>query len=127
MNQPASSEPSTRLKPVIGDTKLKAVTETCYLCRRLLSAANQVENRIRARRIAFGRLPERVGGVALHCKIWLPQCGKAPVHHIQVTCGVNIPTQVLQRTLIFEVDSTGREILNYNTSTPSVLGEERGG
>lgn len=47
MNQLALSELHTRLKPVIGDTKLKAVTETSYLCRRLSSVASQVENQIR--------------------------------------------------------------------------------
>lgn len=47
MNQLALSEPHTCLKPVIEDTKLKAVTETCYLCRRLSSVSSQVENRIR--------------------------------------------------------------------------------
>lgn len=47
MNQLALSEPYTHLQPVIGGTKLKAVTERCYLCRRLSSVASQVENRIR--------------------------------------------------------------------------------
>lgn len=47
MNQLALSEPSTRLKPVTGDPKLKAVRGMCYLCRRLSSIASQVENQIR--------------------------------------------------------------------------------
>lgn len=48
MNQLTLSEPCTRLKPFTGDSKLKAVSETCYLCRRLSSIASQVENCRRA-------------------------------------------------------------------------------
>lgn len=48
MNQLTLSEPCTRLKPFTGDSKLKAVSETCYLCRRLSSIASQGENRRRA-------------------------------------------------------------------------------
>lgn len=44
MNQLTQNEPCTRLKPFAGDAKLKAVTETCYLCRRLSSIASQAEN-----------------------------------------------------------------------------------
>lgn len=85
MNQLALSEPYTRLKPVIGDTKLKAVTETCYLCRRLSSVASQVENRIREP----SELPlAGFWNVALrgqlNSKTGLPQGGKAPIHLIQV-------------------------------------------
>lgn len=47
MTQLTLSEPYTLLRTFIGDTKLKAVNEMCYLFRRLSSIASQVENHIR--------------------------------------------------------------------------------
>lgn len=104
MNQLASSEPHTHLKPVIGDTKLKAVTETCYLCRRLSSVASHVENCIGGPR----ELPlAGFRNVALRWHSALrsdyTQYGNAPVHHIQIVGGVNIPIMVLQRMLTLEI------------------------
>ena len=84
INQLALSEPYTPLKPVIGDTKRKAVTEMCYLCRRLSSVASQVENHIRE---PSELLLAGFRDVALR---WhsapgsdYTQCGKAAIHHIQ--------------------------------------------
>lgn len=94
MNQLALSEPYTHLKPVIGDTKLNAVTETCYLCRRLSSIASQVENHIREP----NKLP--LAGFRNVALRWhsaprsdYPQCGKAPVCHIQIFWGVISPSR----------------------------------
>lgn len=127
MNQLALREPSTRLKPVTGDPKLKAVRGMCYLCRRLSSIASQVENQIREpSELALAGFQD----VALRWRsaprsdyiMWPsshpPHSGSLRGHS---------PITVLQRTLLCEIQSrtTGREIPNCNNRHASPLGEWR--
>lgn len=113
--QLALSVPYTPLRTVIGDTKLKAVTEMCHLFRRLSSIASQVENHIREP----SELPLAgfwnvglTGGAHLQALI-TPSVAMLPTI-IRRILRSNIPIMVFHRTLIFERLSrtTSRKIQN---------------
>lgn len=121
MNQLPWNEPYSPLKPVIGDIKLKAVTEMCYLCRRLSSIASQVENLIRE---PSGLPLAGFWNMALNSKIWWHPAWQSSLHH-NLSSDIRIP--VLQRPLILEIYSraTGKESPNCSNKHTSTWGESR--